>query len=96
MCDSNDLGVYSEPQSPLAEGAPVVVLYDQVPAGIGFSQRLYEIHHELFQRTQELIVSCECLEGCPSCVGPGGENGRGGKLETLAILEVLCPPSPID
>ena len=96
MCDSNDLGVYSEPQSPLAEGAPVVVLYDQVPAGIGFSQRLYEIHHELFQRTQELIVACECLEGCPSCVGPGGENGRGGKLETLAILEVLCPPSPID
>jgi DEAD/DEAH box helicase domain-containing protein len=96
MCDSNDLGVYSEPQSPLAEGAPVVVLYDQVSAGIGFSQKLYEIHRELIQRTQELIVTCECLDGCPSCVGPGGENGHGGKLETLAILEALCPRSPND
>ncbi|GAG46576.1 unnamed protein product, partial [marine sediment metagenome] len=32
---------------------------------------------------------CECAEGCPSCVGPAGEGGLGGKRETLAILEAL-------
>lgn len=87
MCDIADLGVHSDPQSPIAEGKPVVALYDQVPAGIGFSQRLFEMHNELLRRAAELITACPCNDGCPSCVGPGGENGQGGKRETLAIIE---------
>jgi DEAD/DEAH box helicase domain-containing protein len=89
MCDSRDLGVHSDPQSPLADTRPAVVIYDQVPDGIGFSQRLYELHNELMKRAYELVVACECTDGCPSCVGPGGENGYGGKRESLAILEAL-------
>jgi DEAD/DEAH box helicase domain-containing protein len=89
MCDQGDLGVHSDPSSPLAEGGPAVVLYDQIPAGIGFSQRLYEIHEELVRQAYELVSGCACEDGCPSCVGPGGEGGSGGKRETLAILEVL-------
>jgi DEAD/DEAH box helicase domain-containing protein len=90
MCDSRDLGVSADPQAPLAEGRPAVVLYDQVPAGIGFSQRLFELHEQLARQTYEMVSSCECADGCPSCVGPGGENGLGGKPETLAILQALC------
>jgi DEAD/DEAH box helicase domain-containing protein len=41
------------------------------------------------QRALELVNQCECADGCPSCVGPGGENGHGGKAETLAILNEL-------
>jgi DEAD/DEAH box helicase domain-containing protein len=89
MCDWRDLGVHSDPQSPLADGKPVVVIYDQVPAGIGLSQRLFEIHSELMSRALELVQACPCADGCPSCVGPGGENGMGGKPETLALLEAL-------
>jgi DEAD/DEAH box helicase domain-containing protein len=89
MCDGRDLGVHTDPQSPLSDGQPTVVLYDQVPAGIGLSQRLYEIHGDLVQRAAELVASCACTDGCPSCVGPGGENGLGGKSETLAILNAL-------
>jgi DEAD/DEAH box helicase domain-containing protein len=89
MCDRRDLGVHTDPQSPLSEGKPTVVLYDQVPAGIGLSQRLFEIHSELMGRAFELVTACQCTDGCPSCVGPGGENGIGGKKETLAILEAL-------
>jgi DEAD/DEAH box helicase domain-containing protein len=89
MCDVRDLGVHTDPQSPLAAGQPTVVVYDQVPAGIGLSQRLYEIHSDLAQRAAELVASCACTDGCPSCVGPGGENGLGGKAETLAILSAL-------
>ncbi|MBN2549621.1 MAG: DEAD/DEAH box helicase [Anaerolineales bacterium] len=92
MCDVSDLGVHSDPQSPLAEGRPAIVLYDQVPAGIGFSQRLFELHDELVRRAYELVQSCECSDGCPSCVGPGGEAGLGGKEETLAILRALTQP----
>lgn len=89
MCDPRDLGVFSEPAWSAAGGKPAVVLYDLVPAGIGFSQRLFEIHDELVQRAYELVKECECEDGCPSCVGPGGENGTGGKMETLAILKEL-------
>lgn len=92
MCDVGDLGVHSDPQAPLAEGQPAIVLYDQIPAGIGFSQRLFELHDELVRRAYELVQSCECSDGCPSCVGPGGEAGMGGKEETLAILKALTQP----
>jgi DEAD/DEAH box helicase domain-containing protein len=89
MCDPRDLGVHSDPQSPLADGQPAVVIYDQVPAGLGFSQRLFELHAELLQRARDLVSACPCNDGCPSCVGPGGEQGAGGKAETLAILDSL-------
>ena len=88
MCDTRDLGVHVEPAG-MVNGLPSVVLYDHVPAGIGFSQKLFEIHDELIQRAYELVSQCECEDGCPSCVGPGGENGVGGKQETLAILKQL-------
>lgn len=89
MCDPRDLGVHSDPQSPLAGGQPAVLLYDRVPAGIGFSQRLYELHGDLIQRAVELVTECPCADGCPSCTGPGGEQGQGGKRETLALLQAL-------
>lgn len=90
MCDTHDLGVHADPQSPLAAGQPTVVLYDLVPAGIGFSQRLFELHSELVARAYELVAACACSDGCPSCVGPAGEAGAGGKQEARALLEVLC------
>ena len=89
MCDSGDLGSHIEPAPSAAFTNPSVVLYDQVPAGIGFSQRLFELHDELMARARELVEECECSDGCPSCVGPGGENGYGGKVEAISILKEL-------
>ncbi|HBY07441.1 MAG TPA: ATP-dependent helicase [Chloroflexi bacterium] len=89
MCDSGDLGVHVDPKSPLADGRPTVVIYDSIPAGIGFSARLFELHADLMLHTREVVSACECSDGCPSCVGPGGEEGSGGKREALAILTKL-------
>jgi len=89
MCDPGDLGVHTDPQSSLTEGQPAVVIYDMVPAGIGFSERLFEVHNELMGHAYDLVAGCTCVDGCPSCVGPGGEAGYGGKPEALALLEVL-------
>jgi len=91
MCDTRDLGIHTDPAWSAVGSQPSVVLYDLVPAGIGFSQKLFEIHDELIQRAYELVSQCQCEDGCPSCVGPGGENGVGGKAETLAILKELTP-----
>ena len=94
MCDVSDLGAQSDPLSPLADKKPAVVLYDMVPAGIGLSEALYDMHAELVQRAHELVTHCACQNGCPSCVGPAGINGIGGKEETIALLSALCGESP--
>jgi DEAD/DEAH box helicase domain-containing protein len=91
MCDARDLGTHCDLRLSFAGDRPGVVIYDQVPAGIGFSQRLFELHTELMQRARELVTECPCGDGCPSCVGPAGEQSSGGKRETLAILEHLAP-----
>ena len=88
MCDPGDLGIHTDP-TPATLGGPGIVIYDDVPAGIGFSQKLFELHDELIRRALELVSECDCKDGCPSCVGPGGENGVGGKAETLEILKQL-------
>ena len=89
MCDINDLGSYAEAQSPLADGKPAVAIYDMAPAGIGLSKKLYELDQTILAEALELVKSCACSDGCPSCVGPGGENGMGGKQETLALLNAM-------
>jgi DEAD/DEAH box helicase domain-containing protein len=90
MCDPGDLGVHVDSAGTVRPGFPGIYLYDQVPAGIGFSQRLFDLHEEMVARGIELIEECPCDDGCPSCVGPGGENGAGGKRASLAILRVLA------
>ena len=89
MCDTRDLGQHSDPKAAFAAGCPSVVIYEMIPAGIGFSQQLFERHDELLAAAREIIEQCICTDGCPSCVGPGGEAGSGGKAETLAILKEL-------
>jgi len=90
MCDPGDLGTHIEPVGTADFPQPAVVLYDLVPAGIGFSEKLFEMHNDLVKSALELVSECACADGCPSCVGPGGESGAGGKQEALAILEQLA------
>ena len=89
MCDMNDLGIYTHPQSPITEKQPCIAIYDQIPAGIGLSEGLYDKHSDLLKNAHSLISNCPCLDGCPSCVGAPGEYGVGSKQETLAILDCL-------
>ena len=69
---------------------PNLYLYDAYPGGIGFSAPLYEVHDLLVEKTRELIASCACEKGCPSCVGPAGEKSEHAKDVALAILNHLC------
>ena len=89
MCAPNDLGVHSEDKSPLAMGAPVVAIYDNLPGGIGLSRKLYELHEQLLFAAMDRVKGCGCKNGCPACVGPVAENGIGAKEEALAILREL-------
>lgn len=90
MCDTGDIGMVHDLAAPFTEGRPTIAIYDHAPGGIGLSERLYEILNGLFKEAQDLVKTCPCSDGCPSCVGPGGENGYGGKTEAMAILSALA------
>jgi DEAD/DEAH box helicase domain-containing protein len=89
MCDHSDLGSFSDPESPLASGNPCVGLYEMIPAGVGFSEMLFNSYKTLLSFSFDLVNQCRCSDGCPSCVGPAPENGSGGKLETRALINAL-------
>ena len=88
MCDPGDIEVSAETRSPLT-GAPTVVVYERVPAGVGFSQRLFELHDALLAAARELVADCRCRGGCPACVGPPGEIGPDTKAVTHELLRIL-------
>ncbi len=89
MCDPNDLGSHVDYQLPMNAGKPTVILYDRIPAGIGLCDAIYKMHTPLVSGALEMVENCPCQDGCPSCVGAAGENGLGGKEETLALLKLL-------
>jgi DEAD/DEAH box helicase domain-containing protein len=69
---------------------PNLYLYDAYPGGIGFSEPLFRAHSLLVHKTRELIATCPCEGGCPSCVGPTGDLAPRAKEAALAILDRLC------
>jgi DEAD/DEAH box helicase domain-containing protein len=88
MCDRADIQVSAESRSPLTK-APTVVIYEQVAAGVGFSQRLFELHRQLLSSALELVDDCRCRSGCPACVGPPGEIGPDTKRVTRQLLAIV-------
>lgn len=88
MCDPGDIEVSAETRNPLTR-APTVVIYERVPAGVGFSQRLFELHKDLLAAALELVADCRCQGGCPACVGPPGEIGPDTKAVTQKLLRIL-------
>jgi DEAD/DEAH box helicase domain-containing protein len=68
---------------------PTVFIFDAYPGGIGFSDLLYEEHDRLLTSARNLIESCTCTHGCPSCVGPVLEVGPAAKETALAIIELI-------
>lgn len=90
MCDPGDIQVSAENRNPLTQ-APTVVVYERIPAGVGFSQRLYELQESLLASARELVADCRCRDGCPACVGPPGEIGPETKVATARLLALLAP-----
>jgi len=85
MCDPRDLGVLSENRARETK-APTITLYDRVPEGLGFAERLYELHLELLAGAHDLVRDCGCRDGCPACVGPVGLEAT----ETKALTQRLA------
>lgn len=88
MCDPRDLGVIGEPRSRETK-APTITLYDLAPDGLGFAERLYELHGQLLRGALDLVRACPCRDGCPACVGPVGSEATDTKALTQRLAEWL-------
>jgi DEAD/DEAH box helicase domain-containing protein len=90
MCEPGDVGLIVEQKSAYTH-APTITLYDNLPAGLGFSDRLYELHDDLLRAARDMIQDCACTDGCPACVGPVAEVGGDTKALTLKLIEGMIP-----
>jgi len=89
LCDYNDIGSVSEPDSKLCNGQPALIFYDRFQGGLGYTPQLFERFTDWLKAADEVIRQCPCHTGCPSCVGPASEQGLGGKQEAQAILREM-------
>ncbi len=90
MCDPGDIRVVHQVRATFTQ-RPTVYIYDSYPGGVGFSDKLYELHNELFETAASMVENCGCEAGCPSCVGPLNEfTGIGDPKEiTLKMIQVI-------
>jgi DEAD/DEAH box helicase domain-containing protein len=66
MCDSRDLGGVVNSHN---TGRPTMILYDRYPGGLGYSEKGFARIEQLLEICREMVASCPCEAGCPSCVG---------------------------
>lgn len=70
---------------------PTIFLFDAYPGGVGLAERIYARAGELLGDARDLVVSCPCERGCPSCVGPGDGAGMGRKEVARRLFAALIP-----
>ncbi|UCC44936.1 MAG: DUF1998 domain-containing protein, partial [Candidatus Zixiibacteriota bacterium] len=88
MCDTRDLRSISQVRAPFTE-QPTVYIYENIPGGVGLSQKIFAESDKLFEACREHVAHCKCAAGCPSCVGPPMEVGNNGKAGVLDLLEYM-------
>ncbi len=88
LCDRGDIGGIAYPIHPqIGKGA--VFIYDGYEGGIGISEKAFEIFERLLEKVKELLESCECPNGCPSCIH-SPKCGSGNKpLDKEAVKEIV-------
>ncbi|MGE5592054.1 MAG: DEAD/DEAH box helicase [Bacillota bacterium] len=93
LCDPKDIRPVTQVRSPFTD-SPTIYLYDAYPGGIGLAEKLYDMQGDLLEAARELIASCGCEAGCPSCVGPANEVGPSAKAAALRLLAVARGDDP--
>jgi len=97
LCDRNDIGGICYPHHPQV-GKGAVFIYDGYAGGVGLAKRGYEMIMELLEKTLEHVRSCDCEEGCPSCIHSpkcGSGNKPLDKEAALWLLEALLGHIPM-
>jgi DEAD/DEAH box helicase domain-containing protein len=94
MCDPRDLRSISQVRAPFTE-RPTVYVYENIPGGVGLSEKLFIESERLFEACREHVRRCPCFNGCPTCVGPAMEVGAHGKEGAIKLLDYMMAMLPV-
>jgi DEAD/DEAH box helicase domain-containing protein len=89
-CDPYDLDTSSDRHR--------IYLYDSFGAGLRISEVLYERFGDLVELAHEVVATCPCADGCPSCVmlarRPDGNSdlSKSGALDLIDRLGTSSVP----
>ncbi|WP_308188321.1 DEAD/DEAH box helicase [Nocardioides sp. R-C-SC26] len=95
-CDRWDIGGVSTALHP-DTGELTVFVHDGQPGGAGFAERGFGEAARWLRATREVIATCECAEGCPSCVQSpkcGNQNNPLDKAGAVTLLDALLRGAP--
>lgn len=95
-CDRWDIGGVSTAVHEQT-GRLTSFVYDGHPGGAGFAERGYQTATTWLRATRDAIESCECVDGCPSCVqSPKCGNGNDplDKAGAVTLLRALLADAP--
>lgn len=91
MADRWDFGGVSTPFHPDLSG-PGIIVHESFPNGVGLARKLFSLLPQWLEAGANLVSSCPCQDGCPSCVlSPrcGNENEPMDKKAAASILMSL-------
>ena len=91
LCDRFDIGGLSTNYHP-ETGKATIFIYDAYEGGIGLSEKAVEVMEKLVEVTRDMVKSCQCRKGCPTCIySPkcGNDNKPLHKKGTIFILESI-------
>jgi DEAD/DEAH box helicase domain-containing protein len=94
MCDHRDLRSISQVKAPFTE-RPTVYIYENIPGGVGLSEKLHAEHERLFEACLNHVKGCPCEGGCPTCIGPPMEVGDNGKPGVTKLLQYMLANLPV-
>jgi len=73
LCDPRDIGIAERVRDPHF-GVPALYIYDKYPGGTGLTESLALRIEPLLAAIRDAVSRCPCANGCPSCVGAGGNK----------------------
>ncbi len=91
MCDRFDIGGLSTNYHEDTQEASIFI-YDAYEGGIGICEKAIDVFSKLTDSTRNLLKTCECENGCPSCIySPkcGNDNKPLHKKATEFILDYM-------
>ena len=88
MCSPHDIAVAYQVKCTFT-GKPTLILYDNCPGGVGLAEKAFHMREILLRNCLEIVTTCPCEKGCPSCVGPETEIGPTGKQMAEKLLQLL-------
>ena len=91
ICDRWDVGGVSMARHPETD-TPTIFVYDGYPGGAGIADLAFDRVGEHIRAARELIGTCPCDEGCPSCVQSpkcGNWNEYLDKSAAVSLLELF-------